>query len=66
MVYLTFVTPFLTSAHSGPRTGAETFLNSLLNQLEFDIAMSMSSLRCLKLEATVRAKVAEALLPTSR
>lgn len=28
--------------------------------------MSMSSLRCLKLDAAVRAKVAEALLPTSK
>jgi len=47
-------------------SGAETFLNSLLSQLEFDIAMNTSSLRCLKLDAALRTRAAEALAPTSK
>jgi len=46
--------------------GAETFMNSLLSRLEFDMAMSTSSLRCLKLDAALRSRAAEALAPTSK
>ncbi|KAJ6621862.1 vacuolar fusion protein MON1 [Mycena sp. CBHHK59/15] len=46
--------------------GAETFLTSLLSRLEFDLAMSSSSLHCLQLEASVRKRAAEALVPPSK
>ena len=41
-------------------------MNSLLSQLEFDIAMSTSSLQCLRLDAAIRTRAAEALSPTSK
>lgn len=46
--------------------GAETFMTALLDRLEFDLAMSTSSLRCLKLDPTIRIHAAEALVPTSK
>ncbi|KAF8630953.1 hypothetical protein AX17_005309 [Amanita inopinata Kibby_2008] len=47
-------------------SGAETFLISLLDRMEFDLAMSTSSLHCLKLEPTLRKRVAEVLVPHSK
>ncbi|TDL17259.1 DUF254-domain-containing protein [Rickenella mellea] len=47
-------------------TGAETFLHSLLARLETDLAMSTSSLLCLKLDAALRTRAAEALVPGSK
>lgn len=46
--------------------GAEAFMHSLLSRLEFDIAMSTSSLNCLKLDPNLRKTVADALVPTSK
>lgn len=46
--------------------GAESFLTSLLDELEFDIAISTSSLNCLKLDSNLRKKIAESLVPTGR
>ncbi|KAJ7781773.1 trafficking protein Mon1-domain-containing protein [Mycena maculata] len=46
--------------------GSETFLTSLLARLEFDLAMSTSSLHCLRLEASIRKRAAEALVPPSK
>ncbi|KAJ7486037.1 vacuolar fusion protein MON1 [Mycena galericulata] len=46
--------------------GSETFLTSLLSRLEFDLAMSTSSLHCLRLEAGIRKRAAEALVPPSK
>lgn len=48
------------------RIGAETFLTSLIGRLEFDIAINTSSLLCLKLEANLRKRAADALVPTSK
>ncbi|KAF8073683.1 trafficking protein Mon1-domain-containing protein [Lyophyllum atratum] len=46
--------------------GAESFLSSLLDRLEFDLAMSTSSLQCLRLDYSLRKRAAEALLPSSK
>jgi len=46
--------------------GAENFLHLLLNRLQEDIAISTSSLHCLKLEPSLRAKAAQVLVPTSK
>ncbi|KXN88162.1 Vacuolar fusion protein MON1 [Leucoagaricus sp. SymC.cos] len=46
--------------------GAESFLTSLLDELEFDIAIGTSSLNCLKLESSLRKKIAESLVPTGK
>ncbi|KAF5330264.1 hypothetical protein D9758_014446 [Tetrapyrgos nigripes] len=46
--------------------GAETFLTAMISRLEFDLAMSTSSLHCMKLDPNLRKKVAEALVPTSK
>ncbi|KAJ6585164.1 vacuolar fusion protein MON1 [Mycena capillaripes] len=46
--------------------GAETFLTSLLSRLEFDLAMATSSLHCLRLDASIRKRAAEALVPPSK
>lgn len=54
---------YLISVHS---IGAEGFLTSLLDRLEFDLAMSISSLHCLKLDSNVRKRAAEALVPSSK
>ena len=47
-------------------TGAEPFLYSLLSRLEWDLAMSTSSLHCLKLDPVLRKAVADVLVPTSK
>lgn len=46
--------------------GAETFLTSMLSRLEFDLAMASSSLHCLRLDASIRKRAAEALVPPSK
>ncbi|KAI0917319.1 hypothetical protein AcW1_007466 [Taiwanofungus camphoratus] len=46
--------------------GAEPFLHSLLARLEWDLAMSTSSLHCLKLDPVLRKTVADILVPTSK
>ncbi|KAI0755027.1 trafficking protein Mon1-domain-containing protein [Daedaleopsis nitida] len=46
--------------------GAEPFLFSLLSRLEWDLAMSTSSLHCLKLNPTLRKSIADILVPTSK
>ncbi|KAF8349271.1 trafficking protein Mon1-domain-containing protein [Amanita rubescens] len=46
--------------------GAESFLSSLLDRAELDLAMSTSALHCLKLEPPLRKRVAEALVPHSK
>jgi len=46
--------------------GAETFLTSMLSRLEFNLAMATSSLHCLRLEASVRKRAGEALVPPSK
>ncbi|KAF9046459.1 vacuolar fusion protein MON1 [Panaeolus papilionaceus] len=46
--------------------GAETLMHSLLSRLETDLAITMSSLQCLKLEPVLRKKIAEAIVPTSK
>ena len=47
-------------------TGAEPFLESLLARLEWDLAMSTSSLHCLKLDPVLRKAVADILVPTTK
>nr|GAT60115.1 predicted protein [Mycena chlorophos] len=46
--------------------GAESFLTSLISRLEFDLAMATASLHCLRLDAAVRKRAAEAMVPTSK
>ncbi|KAF5315324.1 hypothetical protein D9619_006994 [Psilocybe cf. subviscida] len=46
--------------------GAEPFMNSLLMRLETDMAMSTSSLHCLKMEPSLRKRLADALIPTTK
>ena len=52
------------SAHRPP--GAEPLLYSLLGRLEWDLAMSTSSLQCLKLDPGLRKRIADTLVPTSK
>lgn len=47
-------------------SGAEPFLYSLLSRLEWDLAMSTSSLQCLKLDPGLRKRIADTLVPTSK
>ncbi|KAF8967063.1 vacuolar fusion protein MON1 [Flammula alnicola] len=47
-------------------SGAEPFMNSLLARLETDMAMSMSSLHCLKMEPNLRKRIAEYLVPNPK
>ncbi|OCH85589.1 DUF254-domain-containing protein [Obba rivulosa] len=47
-------------------SGAEPFLHSLLARLEWDLAMSTSSLHCLKLDPVLRKSIADVLVPTSK
>jgi len=47
-------------------SGAEPFLYSLLSRLEWDLAMSTSSLHCLKVGPMLRKSVADVLVPTSK
>ncbi|EGO23921.1 hypothetical protein SERLADRAFT_470414 [Serpula lacrymans var. lacrymans S7.9] len=46
--------------------GAENFLFSLLSRMEFDLAMATSSLHCLRLDSTLRTRVAESLIPITK
>lgn len=46
--------------------GAEPFLHSILARMEWDLAMSTSSLQCLKLDPPLRKSVADILVPTSK
>lgn len=46
--------------------GTEPLLHSLLGRLEWDIAMSTSSLHCLKMEPMLRKSIADVLVPTSK
>lgn len=46
--------------------GSEPFLFSLLGRMELDLAMATSSLNCLQLDQSLRARIAEALVPTSK
>ncbi|KAG1885013.1 DUF254-domain-containing protein [Suillus subluteus] len=46
--------------------GSEPFMFSLLARMELDLAMATSSLNCLQLDQSLRARVAEALVPTSK
>ena len=46
--------------------GAEPFMHTLLQRLEGDMALNMSSLQFLKLDQSVRSKAAEALIPVSK
>lgn len=47
-------------------SGAEPFMYSLLSRLEFDLAMSTSSLQCLKLDPGLRKRIADTLVPTNK
>ncbi|EKM56680.1 uncharacterized protein PHACADRAFT_91851, partial [Phanerochaete carnosa HHB-10118-sp] len=47
-------------------SGAEPFMYSLLERLEWDLAMSTSSLHCLKLDPALRKRIADTLVPTSK
>lgn len=46
--------------------GAESFLFSMLNRLEFDLAMTTSSLNCLKLESALRKRISDTIVPNSK
>ncbi|KAJ8586551.1 DUF254-domain-containing protein [Rhizopogon salebrosus TDB-379] len=46
--------------------GSEPFLFSLLGRMELDLAMATSSLNCLQLDQSLRVRIAEALVPTSK
>lgn len=41
-------------------------MHSLLSRLEYDLAMSTSSLNCLRLDSNLRKSVADVLVPTSK
>ena len=44
-------------------SGAEVFLHSLILRMQYDLAISMSSLLCLPLEAGLRRKIGSILVP---
>lgn len=44
-------------------SGAEVFLHSLITRMQYDLAISMSSLLCLPLEASLRRKIGSILVP---
>ncbi|KAF9778763.1 vacuolar fusion protein MON1 [Thelephora terrestris] len=46
--------------------GAEPFMHTLLQRLEGDMAINMSSLQFLKLDQAIRSRAAEALIPVSK
>ncbi|KAH7919246.1 DUF254-domain-containing protein [Leucogyrophana mollusca] len=46
--------------------GAEPFLFSLLGRMEFDLAIATSSLHCLQLDPSLRARVADSLVPMTK
>ncbi|KAF8798825.1 DUF254-domain-containing protein [Phlegmacium glaucopus] len=46
--------------------GAESLMTSMLFRLEFDMAMTMSALNCLKLDPNLRKRIAESLVPSPK
>ncbi|TFK70405.1 DUF254-domain-containing protein [Pluteus cervinus] len=46
--------------------GAEGFLTSLLDRLEFDLSMSTASLHCLRIDPALRKQAADALIPAHK
>jgi len=46
--------------------GAETFMNALLLKLDTDISVSLSALHCLKVESTIRKRIADSLVLNSK
>ena len=46
--------------------GAESFMTSMLFRLEFDLTMTMSALNCLKLDPSLRKRIGESLVPSSK
>ena len=50
----------------GCHSGADPFMHTLLQRLEGDMAMNLSSLQFLKLDPSVRSRAAEALVPVSK
>ncbi|EIM85789.1 DUF254-domain-containing protein [Stereum hirsutum FP-91666 SS1] len=46
--------------------GAEILIHSMLDRVQDDLAMSTSSLHCLRMDPGLRSRVASALLPSSR
>lgn len=46
--------------------GAESFVFSMLNRVESDLAMTTSSLCCLKLDPSLRKRIADTVMPTSK
>ncbi|KAF8158266.1 trafficking protein Mon1-domain-containing protein [Crassisporium funariophilum] len=50
----------------GHLSAQRSFMTSMLWRLESDMAMTMSSLNCLKLEPNLRKRIAESLVPVSK
>ncbi|KAJ4001050.1 trafficking protein Mon1-domain-containing protein [Lentinula boryana] len=46
--------------------GADTFLTTMIARLQLDLAISMSALRCLRLDPLLRNKLAQALVPSGQ
>ena len=46
--------------------GTDGFLRSLISRLELDLAMTTASLGALRIDPSLRNKVADALVPTSK
>ncbi|KAJ3868751.1 vacuolar fusion protein MON1 [Lentinula novae-zelandiae] len=46
--------------------GADTFLTTMIARLQLDLAISMSALRCLRLDPFLRNKLAQALVPSGK
>ncbi|KAJ3737112.1 vacuolar fusion protein MON1 [Lentinula guzmanii] len=46
--------------------GADTFLTTMIARLQLDLAISMSALRCLRLDPLLRSKLAQALVPSGQ
>ncbi|KAJ4489371.1 trafficking protein Mon1-domain-containing protein [Lentinula edodes] len=46
--------------------GADTFLTTMITRLQLDLAISMSALRCLRLDPFLRNKLAQALVPSGK
>jgi hypothetical protein len=44
-------------------SGAENLLDSLLHRLESDLTMTTSSLQCLRIDAALRMRASECLIP---
>jgi len=47
-------------------SGAEPFMTAMLERVEGDLAMTMSSLSCLKLDHGLRRRMADVLMPSSK